>query len=195
MSEKLNKEDQEFYDSLTKADLEELEVLAKKCPRCGGASANSSNSAGRCSSCLKKLRTNKKKPGNYLHNHKVADDALRRQKGKNGTAPGTSKGNASRKEIIDKVKREEKKTGTVVSLDRKDNDKGYSAENTRAAPKHLNRGRHNIDKKKLAAWRRKLKKSEISTEQFLTMLLAKAAQLDDQTVYEALEKVITDMEN
>lgn len=164
-----------------------LEPLEKKCPRCGGASANSSNPAGRCSSCLKKLATNKKKPGHYLHEHKVADDALRRQKGKNGTAHKKSKGLGSRKQIIAQTHAAEKKTGQVLSPDRKDNSKGYSPSNTRMVPKSLNRGRHHVDGKKLRAWQKRLKKSDTSYDEFYTYLLAKANETADTALLSLLE--------
>lgn len=163
------------------------EVLEKRCPRCGGKSANSSNPQGRCSSCLKKLSSNKKKVGHYLHEHKVADDALRRQNGKNGTASKKSKGRGSRKQIIAKVKAGEKKAGTVLSPDRKDNSKGYSSSNTRMVPKELNRGRHHVDGKKLRAWQKRLKKSDTSDEDFYTLVLAKANELGDTALLSLLE--------
>lgn len=156
------------------SDEEYLEELAKSCPRCGKPSANKSNPSGRCSACLKKLAANKKKPGNYLHEHKVADDALRRQKGKNGTASKKSSGLGSRKEIISKVKSAESKTGQVLSPDRKDNSKGYSSSNVRMVPPSLNRGRHHVDNKKLAAWKKRLKKTDTTDEEFYTYVLAKA---------------------
>jgi len=152
-----------------------MEELAKICPRCGKKSANTSNPQGRCSACLKKLATMKKRPGNYVHNHKVADDALRRQDGKTKTASKKSKGRGSRKAIIAKVKSAEKKTGQVLSPDRKDNSAGYSPSNVRMVPPKLNRGRHHVDPKKLAAWRGKLKKYDLSTDDFLTLLRAIAA--------------------
>ena len=67
---------QEELESLTKEQAAALEELAKSCPRCGKPSANKANPAGRCRSCLNKLASNKKKVGHYLHEHKVADDAL-----------------------------------------------------------------------------------------------------------------------
>jgi len=167
-------------------DEEYLEELAKSCPRCGKASANKSNPSGRCSACLKKLASNKKKVGHYLHEHKVADDALRRQKGKNGTASKKSSGLGSRKSIISQTHAAEAKTGQVLSPDRKDNSKGYSAKNTRMVPPELNRGRHHVDKKKLAAWKKKLKKSEVTDEELYTYLLAKSV---DTELAEELEKM------
>lgn len=171
------------------AEEEYLEELAKTCPRCGGPSANPNNPSGRCKKCLAKLREMKKKPGNYLHEHKVADDALRRQKGKNGTAHKKHKGIGSRKEIISKVHSAEKKTGQVLSPDRKDNSKGYSSGNVRMVPPKLNRGRHHVDKKKLAAWQKHLKKSDLSSEEFFTMLLAKATELNQPHLIEELQAI------
>lgn len=164
----------------------ELEELLRSCPRCGSASANKSNPAGRCSSCLKKLATNKKKPGHYIHNHKVADDAIRRQQGRNGTSPKKKSGHGTRKEIIDKVKSEEKKTGQVVSLDRKDNKKGYTPSNVRGVDPKLNRGRHKVDPKKLAAWKKRLKKHGIELDDFMTLLRAKALQNGNKTLEKTL---------
>ena len=154
-----------------------MEPLEKKCPRCGKSSANGSNPAGRCSSCLKKLKTAKKKPGTYQHEHKLADDALRRQKGKNGTAHKKSKGLGSRKSIISKVRAGYAKhgKGTTLSPDRKNNSEGYSSGNTRMVPKNLNRGRHKVNNKKLKAW---MKKSMVDEDDFVAMFLAKAYETD-----------------
>lgn len=162
-------------EELTKKALEIAEeiLLKGKCPRCGSASKNKSNPAGRCSSCLKKLATAKKTPGHWQRSQTQADGALRRQRGKNGSAPGTSKGNGNRKEIIDKMSRAEKKTGQKLSPDRIKNDKGYSSKNVRAIPEHLNRGRHNADTKKIAAWKSKLKKSNLTTDELATLIVAK----------------------
>lgn len=174
---------------LLKALREEfVEELIKSCPRCGKPSKNKANPSGRCAACLKKLAANKKKVGHYLHEHKIADDALRRQKGKNGTASKKSKGLGSRKEIIKKVKAAEKKAGQVLSPDRKDNSKGYSSDNVRMVPPELNRGRHHVDEKKLKAWQKKLKKSDLSLDEFYTLLLAKAHELNEAHLIEQLEK-------
>jgi len=169
---------------------EEIEELIKSCPRCGKPSKNKSNPSGRCSSCLKKLASNKKKVGHYLHEHKVADDALRRQKGKNGTAHKKSSGLGSRKSIIRQTHAAEAKTGQVLSPDRKDNSKGYSASNTRMVPPELNRGRHHVDKKKLAAWKKKLKKTETTDEEFYTYVLSKATEIgSSEELIKALEEM------
>src|SRR5277367_6341744 len=106
-----------------------MEVLEKKCPRCGGKSANSSNPAGRCRQHLDKLSHDKKTPGSWQRAQTKADDALRRQKGKNGTAHKKSSGLGSRASIVSQTKSAERKTGQKLSPDRKDNGKGYASSN------------------------------------------------------------------
>ena len=156
-----------------------LETLEKKCPRCGAASADSSNPSGRCSACLKKLAANKKKPGHWQRAQTKADDALRRQKGKNGTAHKKSSGLGNRASIVKQTQSAEKKTGEKLSPDRKNNGKGYAASNTRMVPEKLNRGRHHVDEKKLRNWKKKLKKSEIDTASLYTLMKAKYADNDE----------------
>jgi len=147
-------------ESFSKIDLLALQILSKSCPRCGGKSADSSNPSGRCRACLDKLARAKKTPGHWQRAQTKADDALRRQKGKAGghpTAKGTTRGNGTRKEIVNKIKNAESKTGQKLSPDRKDNGKGYESSNVRAVPENLNRGRHDVDEKKLKNWKNKLK--------------------------------------
>lgn len=165
----------------------EEEVLEKKCPRCGGASAQSGNPSGRCSACLKKLKTAKKTPGSWQRAQTKADDALRRQKGKNGTASKKHSGLGSRKSIVKQTQSAEKKTGEKLSPDRKNNSKGYAAKNTRMVPEKLNRGRHHVDPKKLKAWQSRLKKTDTSDDDFYTMVLAKANELGDTALLSLLE--------
>ena len=167
------------------SDVKEVcEPLEKKCPRCGKASANSSNPSGRCSACLKKLAANKKKPGHWQRAQTKADDALRRQKGKNGTAHKKHKGLGSRKSIVKQTQAAEKKTGQKLSPDRKDNSQGYAAKNTRMVPEKLNRGRHHVDEKKLRAWKKRLKKHDIDTASLLTLMKAKFSE--DEAIQELL---------
>jgi len=164
-----------------------IETLEKKCPRCGAASADSSNPSGRCSACLKKLASNKKKPGHWQRAQTKADDALRRQKGKNGTASKKSSGLGNRASIVKQTQSAEKKTGEKLSPDRKNNGKGYAASNTRMVPEKLNRGRHHVDEKKLRNWKKKLKKSEITSEELYTLMKAKFAA--DEAVSELLKSI------
>lgn len=169
-------------DTLTKTELEQLEELVKKCPRCGAASANKSNPAGRCRKHLNQLKANKKKPGHWQRAQTKADDALRRQKGKNGTAKKKSSGLGSRKSIVKQVQSAEKKHGQKLSPDRKNNGKGYAASNTRMVPEKLNRGRHKVDPKKLKSWRDRMKKSDVDMELLYTALLAKANLANQETL-------------
>jgi hypothetical protein len=163
------------------------EVLEKKCPRCGGSSANSSNPSGRCSACLKKLRTAKKTPGHWQRAQTKADDALRRQKGKNGTAHKKKSGLGSRKSIVKQTQSAEKKTGQKLSPDRKNNSKGYASSNTRMVPEKLNRGRHHVDEKKLRAWKKRLKKHDLDTASLYTLMKAKFQ--DNPEITELLKTV------
>jgi hypothetical protein len=166
---------------------EGIEPLEKKCPRCGGASANSGNPAGRCRKHLSKLSADKKKPGSWQRAQTKADDALRRQKGKNGTAHKKSSGLGTRASIVKQTKSAEKKTGQKLSPDRKNNGKGYAASNTRMVPEKLNRGRHHVDGKKLRAWQKRLKKTETTDEELYTYLLAKANETNDTALLTLLE--------
>lgn len=162
-----------------------IEPLEKKCPRCGGASANKSNPSGRCSACLKKLASNKKKPGHWQRAQTKADDALRRQKGKNGTAHKKSKGLGSRASIVKQTQSAEKKTGEKLSPDRKNNGEGYAASNTRMVPEKLNRGRHHVDPKKLRAWKKRMKKSDVDYEALYTLMKARVG--DDEELLAKLK--------
>lgn len=170
-----------------------MESLEKKCPRCGKASANSSNPSGRCNKCLKKLKNAKKTPGHWQRAQTKADDALRRQDGKNGTAHHKTSGRGSRDSIVKQVKRAENKTGQKLSPDRKNNGKGYAATNTRMVPEKLNRGRHKVDGKKLRAWHKKLKKYNISNELFYTALLLKSREHSSE-LYLAVAKAIQNLQ-
>ena len=167
-------------EQLEKQYESKMEELAKKCPRCGSASANASNPSGRCRKHLSKLSADKKKPGHWQRAQTKADDALRRQKGKNGTASKKSSGLGNRKSIVKQTQSAEKKHGQKLSPDRKDNGKGYAASNTRMVPEKLNRGRHKVDPKKLKAWRDRMKKSQLDADIMYTSLLAKAHEINNQ---------------
>jgi hypothetical protein len=186
MSEVKNPHTGSTLDSFLKE--EGIEPLEKKCPRCGGKSA-SGKPSGRCSACLKKLKTAKKTPGHWQRAQTKADDALRRQKGKNGTAHKKSSGLGSRDSIVKQTQSAEKKTGQKLSPDRKNNGLGYASSNTRMVPEKLNRGRHHVDPKKLRAWKKRLKKSELEVEDFYTLLKAKANETADTALLELLKNL------
>ena len=163
-----------------------MEKLEKKCPRCGKPSKNSGNSAGRCSACLGKLKTARHTPGTYQRAQQKADSALRRQDGtgSNGVGETThkSKGRGTRKEIVDKIQRAEKKTGQKLSPDRIDNAKGYASSNVRSIPESLNVGRHKANPKKLKNWMQSVKKSDLTDEQVKTLILSKAEEANPKLV-------------
>ena len=167
-----------------------MDVLEKKCPRCGKASKDPSNPSGRCSKHLSKLSADKKKPGHWQRAQTKADDALRRQDGKNGTASHKSSGRGTRKSIVKQMQSAEKKTGQKLSPDRKNNSKGYAASNTRAVPEKLNVGRHKVDPKKLAAWRKKLKKyTNMGVDDLKTLMAAKAYENGNEELAKSVENM------
>ncbi len=149
------------------------ELVKSQCVRCSNQVPGGTKGS-RCKSCMDKLTKLRHKAGTPERAWRKADDATRRQKGKNGTAPGTSKGNGKWSDIAKKHQKAEKKAGQKLSPDRKDNDKGYSDNNTRAIPEHLNRGRHNADEKKIKEWKKKLKKNNITEDEFAALLFIKA---------------------
>jgi len=163
-----------------------MEPLKKhKCVRC---SNKVSTKGGRCSSCRKKLRENKKKPGHWQRAQTKCDDAKRREKGKNGTAHKKSSGlMGDRKKFVSKFQNDEKKAGSKLSPDRKNNGKGYGKGNVRNVPEKLNRGRHKVDPKKLSNWRKKMKKSELTIDDLLTLLRARAINNGNEELAKALE--------
>jgi hypothetical protein len=182
------KEEGCYEEVMARVAAQETEELIKSCPRCHGKSANPSNPQGRCSACLKKLAANKKKPGHWQRAQTKFDDAKRRENAKNGTAHYKSKGRVkSRKAFVSKVQNAEKKTGEKLSPDRVDNSRGYEGKNTRMVPEKLNRGRHHVDGKKLRAWQKRLKKTDLTDDQFYTMILAKAQETNDTALLSLLD--------
>lgn len=135
-----------------------IEGLEKgKCVRCGDSFAGGSHGS-RCHSCLKWLRQARATPGHSERAQHLAGLARKRENVGTNTATPKSKGKSeSNAKLVQKLQSEEKKTGERLSLDRKDNAKGYASSNTRAIPEKLNVGRHNADEKKLAEWKKKKK--------------------------------------
>lgn len=148
------------------------ELVKSKCVRCSNDVPGGSKGS-RCKTCMDKLTKLRHTAASKERAWRKADDATRRQKGKNGTAPGTSKGNGDWSEIAKRHQKAEKKTGQKLSPDRKNNGEGYNGKNTRAIPEHLNRGRHNADEKKIKEWKKRLKKTEITEDELAALLYAK----------------------
>lgn len=160
------------------------------CPVCGKKSWIKSNPSGRCRSCLDKLRKRRNTPGDKERAWHMASDAKRREEGKNGTAHKKHKGKMkSEGELAKKIQRAEEKTGEKLSPDRKDNSKGYEDSNVRFVPKHLNRGRHTVDEKKLKEWKKKLKKSDITVDDIFFELI-KSLEITDPQEIEELENLV-----
>lgn len=174
-------------DSELNLTQEEFELLEKaKCVRCG--SKTSGGKGARCSACLKKLSAKRKTPGTKERSWQHADQALRRERGGSGTTTGGHKsGHGNRQEIQRKMQAAEKKTGQKLSLDRKNNERGYESKNTRAIPEKLNVGRHKADPKKLRAWKKKLKKSELTIDELYTLMKSKFAA--DEAVSELIKSL------
>ena len=149
------------------------DLIKSKCVRCGN-SVSGGSKGSRCSECRTKLNRARQTPGHPERAQNKAQQAIRREKHGNGTAKPKSKGRASsNKELASKIQRAEKKTGQKLSPDRKKNGEGYNSKNTRAVPEKLNRGRHNVDPKKLKEWKKRLKKSNITEEELAALIALK----------------------
>jgi hypothetical protein len=149
----------------------EVETLEKAgCVRCGKPNMNGTK-GGRCKSCMDKLSSKRAKPGTKERAWKHADQALRRERGAAGTTTGGHKsGHGKRQAIQKKMQAAEKKTGHKLSLDRNNNERGYESKNTKAVPEKLNRGRHKVDPKKLADWKKRLNKSKLESDDIEAIL-------------------------
>ena len=168
---------EEEDQSITLSEYLGLEPLEKaKCVRCGKPNMGGTK-GGRCKACMDKLSSKRAKPGTKERSWKHADQAIRRENGASGTTTGGHKsGHGNRQEIQKKMKAAEKKTGQKLSLDRKNNERGYEAKNTRPVPVKENRGKHHVDPKKLRNWQKRVKKSEVDDSFLYTAVLAKATQ-------------------
>jgi len=78
------------------------------------------------------------------------------QNGKSGHSGGHDKSSTS--SAVKKLQNAQKKQGKRLSLDRKDNNKGYGAGNVRLVPDHLNRGDEENKAKKKYLNKKKKKK-------------------------------------
>ena len=125
---------------------------------------------------LSELKNARKTPGHKERAQQQILQAKRRERGGKGTKTGNGHSGKMDGKHSTKVKQyqnSEKKAGAKLSPDRKDNSKGYQSGNVRNVPQELNRGRHNVDEKKLKNWKKKLKKNNIDTDGFVTLLRAK----------------------
>lgn len=144
-------------------------------------------------SMLSKLRAERKKKGSKERATQQVLQAKRREKGGAGVKAGHNGTGHSKNQMKTKtgsaVKRfqsSEKKSNAKLSIDRKNNSEGYGAGNTRNIPQSLNRGRHHADPKKLARWKKSMKKSDLTIEDLQTLLLIKAHETGRTDLVKAL---------
>ena len=150
---------------------------------------------------LNKLKRDRKTPGHKERAQQQVLQAKRRERGGSGTKAGQngksghSSGHMKGKHgsAVKRYQSSEKKAGTKLSPDRKDNNKGYAAGNVRNIPQKLNVGRHNADEKKVSEWRKKLKKHDLTVENFLTLLQAKALENNQEELFKALQIIDLDI--
>lgn len=148
---------------------------------------------------LAALRRERKTAGSKERSYQQVLQAKRREKGKPGTKAGQNgkSGHSSGHMKTDtgtaakRYQNSEKKAGTKLSIDRKNNNKGYESGNTRNIPQSMNRGRHNADEKKVKDWqkKKKLKKSD-----FMLLLRARCEELGKTDLIDFLEKAFSKMQ-
>ena len=150
---------------------------------------------------LGKLKSQRKTPGHKERAQQQILQAKRRERGGSGTTAGQNgkSGHSSghmkgdHGSAVKRYASSEKKAGTKLSPDRKDNDKGYAPGNVRNIPQHLNRGAHKADEKKVKAWRKKLKKHNLDIDQFMTLLQVKALEKGQNELYNMLKVIDLDL--
>lgn len=156
---------------------------------------------------LNKLKRDRKTPGHKERAQQQVLQAKRRERGGSGTTAGQNgkSGHSGGKmkgdhgSAVKRYQSSEKKAGTKLSPDRKDNNKGYAAGNVRNIPQKLNVGRHKADEKKVSEWRKKLKKHNLKLEDFMTLLQVRALENNQEELYKALllidlDKALDDIE-
>lgn len=156
------------------------EILEKsKCVRCN-TEVPGGGPGVRCGACRKKLNAARQTVGHRERAQVKSQQARRREKHGNGTATKKSKGKSeSNAKLAASFQNAEKKAGEKLSPDRKDNSKGYAADNTRHIPEKANRGRHNADPKKLKEFRDRLKKTGLTTAELAALVYSKVQEEQD----------------
>lgn len=157
-NDKVLKSLQSLYEDLLELDAELSAELNK------GPNYWKDKDPAKYKKMLGKLKRERKTPGSKERGYQQVLQAKRRENGKSGTTAGQHghKGHAKGKMHSDtgsaakKYASSEKKYGRKMSLDRKNNNKGYGKGNVRLAPQELNRGDENNKKKK--EWYKKQKK-------------------------------------
>lgn len=146
--EKLEKALQELHDDLLELD---TELSLNK-----AAHYWKNKNPAKYKKMLGKLKRERKTPGSKERGYQQVLQAKRREGGGSGTTSGQDgkSGHSSGKmssntgSAAKKYASAEKKHGRKMSMDRKNNNKGYGKGNVRLAPQELNRGDENNKKKK-----------------------------------------------
>ena len=144
-NEKLLKSLEELYE-----DMQVLEELAK------GPNYWKDKNPAKYRQMLNQLSRERKTPGSKERGYQQVLQAKRRENGGSGTKSGqngksghsSGKMSSSTGSAAKRYASAEKKHGRKMSMDRKDNNKGYGEGNVRLAPQELNRGDENNKKKK-----------------------------------------------
>jgi nitrogen fixation/metabolism regulation signal transduction histidine kinase len=143
---------------------------------------------------LNELKRKRKTPGNKERGYQQVLQAKRRERGGSGTTAGqngksghsSGKMNSDTATAVKRYSSAEKGKGKL-SIDRKDNNKGYGSGNTRLVPQNLNRGRHNVDNKKLDNWKKRLKKYNMTIEDLHTLIKVRANEIGHEDLAKSID--------
>lgn len=148
-NDKLLKSLEELYEDLQWLDAELSQDLVK------GPHYYKDKNPAKYKKMLAKLRRERKTPGHKEEATQKVLQARRRERGGSGTTAGQGRrGHASGHDksstasAVKKLQNQEKKHGKRLSLDRKNNKRGYESKNVRYVPDKLNRGDENNKAKK-----------------------------------------------
>lgn len=150
MNDNLLKSLEELYEDLVWLDQELASDLNK------GPNYWRDKDPAKYKKMLAKLRRDRKTPGHKERGYQQVLQAKRRERGGSGTTSGqngknghsSGKMGSSTGSAAKRYASAEKKHGRKMSMDRKNNNKGYGKGNVRLAPQELNRGDENNKKKK-----------------------------------------------
>jgi hypothetical protein len=148
--DKLLKSLEELYEDLLELDVELSSALNK------GPNYWKDKDPAKYKKMLSKLKNERKTPGSKERGYQQVLQAKRRENGGSGTKSGqngksghsSGKMSSSTGSAAKRYASAEKKHGRKMSMDRKNNNKGYGEGNVKLAPQELNRGDENNKKKK-----------------------------------------------
>ena len=143
---------------------------------------------------LNKLKNERKKPGSKERGYQQVLQAKRRERGGSGTKSGQNgkSGHSSgrmKSDTATAVKRytsKEKKHGKKMSMDRKNNNKGYGDGNVRLISQKYNKGDEKYSKK--APELKKFKESPYA-EYIGTLIKTRAAELNKEDLFDIIDQL------